>query len=62
MATESAQLNSGGASRRLLLFVLLAAVALALPARAEAYGWPFKPFDRQHPVRGNSARIAAVAR
>lgn len=23
-----------------------------LPATAPAYGWPVKPFDRQHPVRG----------
>jgi hypothetical protein len=52
MAIASAPLGSGGASRRLLLVLLLAAVALGLPARAEAYGWPFKPFDRQHPVRG----------
>ncbi|HET8529348.1 MAG TPA: peptidoglycan DD-metalloendopeptidase family protein [Gaiellaceae bacterium] len=29
-----------------------AAAALALPAAAHAsYGWPLKPFDRQHPVR-----------
>ncbi len=27
-------------------------VALALPASAAAYPWPFKPFDRQHPIRG----------
>jgi peptidase M23-like protein len=32
--------------------VLLAAVALATPAGARAYGWPLKPFDRQHVVRG----------
>jgi Peptidase family M23 len=35
---------------RLLLSVLLA--ALALPAGAAAYPWPIKPFDQQHPVRG----------
>jgi murein DD-endopeptidase MepM/ murein hydrolase activator NlpD len=30
----------------------LAAVALAFPAAAQAaYGWPLKPFDKQHPVR-----------
>lgn len=34
-------------------FVLLAVVvALAAPASAGAYGWPVKPFDGQHPVRG----------
>jgi murein DD-endopeptidase MepM/ murein hydrolase activator NlpD len=22
-------------------------------AASESYGWPVKPFDRQHPVRGN---------
>ena len=35
---------------RLLLSILLA--ALALPAAAAAYPWPVKPFDQQHPVRG----------
>jgi hypothetical protein len=31
---------------------LAAAVALAAPAAAHAtYGWPVRPFDRQHPVR-----------
>jgi hypothetical protein len=35
---------------RLLLSIVLAAVAL--PAAAAAYPWPIKPFDRQHPVRG----------
>jgi hypothetical protein len=34
--------------------VLLAAVAvLAHAAAASAYGWPVKPFNQQHPVRGN---------
>jgi murein DD-endopeptidase MepM/ murein hydrolase activator NlpD len=27
-------------------------VALSAPALARAYGWPVKPFDRQHAVRG----------
>jgi len=27
-------------------------VALALPGLAHAYGWPLKPFDRMHPIRG----------
>lgn len=32
--------------------LLLVVGALALPAAAHAsYGWPLKPFDRQHPVR-----------
>jgi hypothetical protein len=32
--------------------LLLAIAALALPAAAHAtYGWPLRPFDRQHPVR-----------
>jgi hypothetical protein len=31
---------------------LIAALALAAPAAAHAtYGWPLKPFDKQHPVR-----------
>jgi Peptidase family M23 len=27
-------------------------VALAVPAAASAYGWPLRPFDRQHAIRG----------
>jgi hypothetical protein len=27
-------------------------LALLLPGGAAAYPWPFKPFDRQHPIRG----------
>lgn len=27
-------------------------VALVVPGLAQAYGWPIKPFDRPHPVRG----------
>ena len=42
--------------RRLSRLVLLAAfAALALPhasAASGSYGWPLKPFDQQHPVRG----------
>ena len=39
--------------RRCRRLVLLAAVAaLAAPHAAQAYGWPVKPFHRQHPVRG----------
>ena len=36
------------------LLAALAAAALnsALPDRAAAYGWPVKPFHRQHPIRG----------
>jgi hypothetical protein len=30
----------------------LAGLALFHPTQAGAYGWPVKPFDRQHPVRG----------
>src|SRR6266508_428010 len=42
------------ALRRLLVVAAgLAALALAAPsfAAAGSYGWPLKPFDRQHPVR-----------
>jgi murein DD-endopeptidase MepM/ murein hydrolase activator NlpD len=35
---------------RRLLLVLFAALACA--STASAYPWPFKPFDRQHPIRG----------
>jgi hypothetical protein len=39
--------------RRGLLCAAAAAAALATaaPATAGSYGWPLKPFDRQHPVR-----------
>jgi hypothetical protein len=37
---------------RRLVALALAAAALATPSTATAYGWPVKPFDRQHPVRG----------
>ena len=37
---------------RLLAFVAGVVAGLAAPAGAQAYGWPIKPFDRQHPVRG----------
>lgn len=32
--------------------VAAAIVSLALPGVAHAYGWPVKPFDRMHPLRG----------
>jgi len=38
--------------RRALAVLLASASLLAVPAAASAYPWPFKPFDRQHPVRG----------
>ena len=27
-------------------------IALVAPSAAQAYGWPLKPFDRMHPIRG----------
>lgn len=33
-------------------FLLVIIVALACAGSAAAYPWPFKPFDRQHPIRG----------
>src|SRR5438067_5010585 len=62
MSTLTAHL-SRGATRRTLAFAALAlcaaATSLSLPAPAHArrsgvapaYGWPVKPFGRQHPVR-----------
>jgi hypothetical protein len=38
--------------RALGLLIVSLLVALAAPAGASAYGWPIKPFDRQHPIRG----------
>ena len=41
------------AARILAALLGAAALALALPALASAnYGWPVKPFDKAHPVRG----------
>jgi hypothetical protein len=37
---------------RLTLALLAAAFALALAGGAAAYPWPFKPFGKQHPIRG----------
>ena len=52
MATNRHHLNSRGARRRTLLVLTALAAALVAPSAASAYGWPVKPFDRQHPVRG----------
>lgn len=38
--------------RRLALIAAVAAVAAPNAVHAGSYGWPLKPFDRQHPVRG----------
>ena len=65
--TTNAHSFSSGASRRLLLSVVLIVLALGggIAARpgssagartvsgAHAYGWPVKPFDQPHPVRGS---------
>ena len=37
---------------RVVAFVAAGVAALSAPAFARAYGWPIKPFDRQHAVRG----------
>src|SRR5918999_1491483 len=57
MATNRLHLNPRGARRHSFLFLLaaaaVAAAALALAPEADGtYGWPVRPFDRQHPVRG----------
>jgi hypothetical protein len=64
MSTLTAHLSRGAARRSVALAALglcVVATSLALPdttaARTRtqtrwAYGWPVKPFDRQHPVRG----------
>lgn len=40
------------------------ATSIAPPARSWSYGWPLKPFDRQHPVRSflNEPRIVSPTR
>jgi murein DD-endopeptidase MepM/ murein hydrolase activator NlpD len=32
--------------------IAVAVAALAAPSFASAYGWPLRPFDRMHPIRG----------
>jgi hypothetical protein len=39
--------------RFLGLIALVAALALASAGVASSYGWPVRPFDRQHPIRGS---------
>jgi hypothetical protein len=51
MATTT-HIRRGRAQRRLVVFALTALTAAAAPSAADAYGWPVKPFHRQHPVRG----------
>ena len=64
MATAEHHLNPSAAVRRVLLVLAAVAAALIAPSYARAYGWPVKPFDRQHPVRGffGDPRIAAHGR
>jgi hypothetical protein len=38
---------------RLTLTAILAVAVLAVAASAQAYPWPLKPFNRQHPIRAN---------
>ena len=45
-------MNTKPTALRRLAAILVALAALAAPATASAYGWPVKPFDRQHAVRG----------
>ena len=45
-------MNKTPTTLRRLAAILVALTALAAPATASAYGWPVKPFDRQHAVRG----------
>ena len=39
-------------SRRLLAALGALVAALAFAGGASAYGWPLRPFDRPHPIRG----------
>jgi peptidase M23-like protein len=51
MATDTPIRIHGRLLRVALVLAGLAALCAARPAAA-SYGWPLKPFDRQHPVRG----------
>lgn len=37
----------------IILLAVVAAMLAAPPPASASYGWPVKPFDRQHPIRGN---------
>ena len=50
-AAWKAAVRTFRAVRRLSLVALLLAV-FVLPGAARGYGWPLRPFDRPHPVRG----------
>ena len=62
MFTLSSHISLGGVLRRtapvlLVLLVVLAVLLVSAPrpasAQATGYGWPVKPFGREHPVRAN---------
>jgi hypothetical protein len=42
----------GSAFLRVCIAVPVVLAALSLTASAMAYGWPVKPFEKQHPIRG----------
>ena len=52
MATFTARLNVRRAALAAAALAAASLSVLVLPDPAGAYGWPVKPFDRQHPVRG----------
>lgn len=52
MATSSAPPVRRRLCRLILLVTFVALVAPHPGDAASSYGWPLKPFDRQHPVRG----------
>ena len=45
-------MNKTHTPHRLVTLLVAAVIALVAPSGARAYGWPVKPFDEQHPVRG----------
>src|SRR5687768_15153360 len=66
MATSTHNSVRGARRRKIIVLALTAALAAAVLGRevttsnasggteaAASYHWPVKPFDRQHPVRGN---------
>jgi hypothetical protein len=44
--------SSTGRRAGLVLLLAMLGATLAAGAAQASYGWPVKPFDRQHPVRG----------
>jgi murein DD-endopeptidase MepM/ murein hydrolase activator NlpD len=53
MSTHTLHLNHRAVRLGAIALIAAAALAAAAGTASASYGWPVKPFDRQHPVRGS---------